>query len=379
MPEEAVALNVPFSEYGGDSLLGVEVLARAARVHAVADWRSGGEGAGGGGLGFGAVAGLLANLEMLSIQDMVNKAGEQGQREDGEAKRGAGVRTVILERSRLAPPTASPAAVGGISACAHGDIEAAVALCARGWAPQDAVDKHGNTALMWAAGAGHLSVVRWLVEEQRVEVDQANKQGRTALMWAAKNGQCDVVDWLFTRAGADAAAQMKDGSRAWDWAIFGGHLPTLQLLAACPRVDVHALNYFGCGAAFWAAASGNVATCQWLYDLGIDFTLVNDAGHTAVHKAAWKGHEDCLKWMLLHDRGPSLGYQLHMLAADGRSPQDKARVNGHIAVANWLQTLEARFPVAVNRTPSPGGKAPCDAMPAASPAPLLHPLAAPTA
>ena len=87
-----------------------------------------------------------------------------------------------------------------------------------------------------------------------------------------------------------------------------------------------------------------VETCQWLLDRGIDFSLVNQAGHTAVHKAAWKGHSKCLEWMILSQLGPGLGYQIHMHAADGRRPVDKARVNGHAAVALWLESLESRFP-----------------------------------
>jgi hypothetical protein len=75
----------------------------------------------------------------------------------------------------------------------------------------------------------------------------------------------------------------------------------------------------------------------------VDFTLVNQAGHTAVHKAAWKGHSRCLEWMILDDNGPKLGYQMHMQSADGRRPVDKARVNGHGAVALWLEALQDRF------------------------------------
>ena len=366
LPPADIALNVPFSEYGGDSLLGIEVLSRAARL------RDGGPG--GGGLVLGAAARLTADFEMLSIQDLVNKArggsdgggalpswcpnpgpgagvnhhGAGGKGTHGSAGGGTRGSLVILERSKHETASAAtPVDTGGIASCAHGDLSAARALRAGGWDPASVVDKHGNTPLMWAAGAGHLDVVRWLIEEQSVDVEDRNKQGRSALMWAAKNGQLAVVRWMLEDAPlprASASAQMKDGSRAWDWAIYGGDLPTLHFLAAHPEVDIHGLNYFGCGAAFWAAASGNVATCTWLLSQGIDFSLINDAGHTAVHKAAWKGHKTCLTWMILSEDGPGLGYQLHMLAADGRTPEDKARVNGHTAVANWLQSLQARFP-----------------------------------
>mmetsp|Transcript_23544 Transcript_23544/g.76699 ORF Transcript_23544/g.76699 Transcript_23544/m.76699 type:complete len:181 (-) Transcript_23544:24-566(-) len=130
-------------------------------------------------------------------------------------------------------------------------------------------------------------------------------------------------------------------------AIYGGDLEVLELLSSTKGVDIHSLNNFGCGAAFWAAAAGNVDTCRWLLAKGIDFTLVNGAGHAAVHKAAWRGHREALEWMLLDPQGPRLLYQLRMQAADGRDPVQKASVNGHAAIASWLETLRQDQPDAL--------------------------------
>ena len=232
-------------------------------------------------LQLGDAGALTADFDMLSIQDLVSRAagsecaGKASQLAHPHAQSGSDTssasrstlpsppvrHSIILERSKHAQGE-PPRNIGGISACAQGDLAKIVEMAGSGWDAACAVDKHGNTPLMWAAGAGHLPVVDWLVKEQGVDVQDGNKQGRTALMWAAKNGQLQIVDWLLHQAPhprADAAAQMKDGSRAFDWAIYGGHLPTLRLLASHGDVDIHALNHYGCGAAFWAAASGNVS------------------------------------------------------------------------------------------------------------------------
>ena len=79
------------------------------------------------------------------------------------------VRVSILERDGRDPMLKLTPA-GGLSACAAGDLAAARALAAAGWQAAHAVDKHGNTALMWAAGSGRLEVVRWLLEEEGVAV-----------------------------------------------------------------------------------------------------------------------------------------------------------------------------------------------------------------
>ena len=199
-------------------------------------------------------------------------------------------RMVILERDGRTPK-ATPTPVGGLSACAAGDLAATRRLVAeRGWAAAHAVDKHGSTALMWAASFVSMPVVRWLLgEEVGAPVDAANKAGRTALMFACKYGQCEVARFLLSDVvGADATLRMRDDSTAFDWAVFGGHVPTMDLLAAHPSVDVHGRNRWGCAAVQWAAAAGNVATCRWLMRQGVDLGIVNDAKHGAVGKAAWQ-------------------------------------------------------------------------------------------
>tara|TARA_B110001452_G_scaffold186114_1_gene156598 strand:- start:162 stop:914 length:753 start_codon:yes stop_codon:yes gene_type:complete len=243
----------------------------------------------------------------------------------------------IVERDGRDPQANPLRPIGGISACAVGDLARAQRLAAQhGWLPAFAVDKHLSTPLMWAAGGGHLPVVRWLVEAQRVGVDATNRVHRTALHWACKTGQCAVARYLLEEAGADVHARMKDESTAFDWAVHSGDLPTMELLARHPSVDVAAMNRFGCAAVHWAAAAGNVASLRWLQRKGLELGHVNAAGHGAVAKAAWKGHLDALKWLLVEADGPRLVAQLALRDSEGRSVAEVVRDNGQHQVAEWL-------------------------------------------
>lgn len=61
----------------------------------------------------------------------------------------------------------------GMSACKIGDLVTLRQLVNAGsWDPQIAVDKYGSSALMWAAGAGHLKICKFLVDECGVDISE---------------------------------------------------------------------------------------------------------------------------------------------------------------------------------------------------------------
>ena len=365
--DEILTDDAPFASYGGDSVLAMHAVRLMSTQHGLQVPRG-------------------VNLELMSIAALTTQLAHCHADSPSEAFAGCAssalpsLRVRLMqggeahgaasgdERGRRAPPAeTTPAtssqtlailerdgrtpqqhlrAVGGLSACAAGDLETAQRLVHEsGWEAAHAVDKHGSSALMWAASFGRLEVVRWLVLEQGAEVDATNKAGRTALMFACKYGQVAICRFLLSdEAGADAALRMRDDSSAFDWAVFGGHVPTMELLAQHPQVDVHGTNRWGCAAVQWAAAAGNVATCRWLMSKGIDLGVINDAQHGAVGKAAWQGHIPCLEFLVLASDGPRLGYQLHLKDKDGRSVADLARMNSQEAAARWLdEHLESQM------------------------------------
>jgi hypothetical protein len=100
--------------------------------------------------------------------------------------------------------------------------------------------------------------------------------------------------------------------------------------AAC---DFAKLNEFGCNAIQWAAQASNLEMCRWLAALGLDLTIINNNGHSALHKAASKGQARVCEWLLNEE---CLGLEALQPDSDGNTPGLMARLEGHTALADAL-------------------------------------------
>ncbi|KFW64223.1 Ankyrin repeat domain-containing protein 33B, partial [Pygoscelis adeliae] len=116
-------------------------------------------------------------------------------------------------------------------------------------------DKDGNTALMMAAQAGHITIVNYLLNYYpALEVDKRDPRGLTALMKAAMQGEEDCVAALLL-AGADLqAVDPVKGKTAREWAAFTGRFETtmrirsllrcpIRRLLRCPRAEQFGTQY----------------------------------------------------------------------------------------------------------------------------------------
>ncbi|KAM8794064.1 photoreceptor ankyrin repeat protein [Eudromia elegans] len=108
-------------------------------------------------------------------------------------------------------------------------------------------DKEGNTALMVAAQAGHVTIVNYLLNYYpALEVDKRDRRGLTALMKAAVQGRKDCVTALLL-AGADLeAVDPMKGKTARDWARFTGRFETtvqIRSLLQRPRAEQFSSRY----------------------------------------------------------------------------------------------------------------------------------------
>lgn len=69
---------------------------------------------------------------------------------------------------------------------------------------------------------------------------------------------------------------------------------------------------------------------------GLDWSKTNLQGHTICHKAALKGHRGLLEWLWQETVGGVVPEKSWARDEGGYTPQDIARLAGHVDLSDWL-------------------------------------------
>ena len=224
-------------------------------------------------------------------------------------------------------------------------------------------DSTGTTPLIWAARYGHEEVVRLLLRQKHIQLDQQDaNSGRTALSWAAGNGHEGVVrlflgprfanpgsiDCLGGEAAGAAGGRhvnpdssCKYGQTPLSWAARNGHERTVELLLAHKDVNPDSPSKSGRTPLSWAARNDHERVAELLLgkkDVNPDGLTIS--GRTPLSLAAEKGHEGTVKLLLgrvdVNPGIPDLEY--------GQTPLSWATRNGHGGTVKLLLEREDASP-----------------------------------
>uniref|UniRef100_A0A8C6TIZ7 Ankyrin repeat domain 33ba n=1 Tax=Neogobius melanostomus TaxID=47308 RepID=A0A8C6TIZ7_9GOBI len=130
--------------------------------------------------------------------------------------------------------------MGLLVACYQGFVDVVIALCQCPYLDVNWQDSEGNTALITAAQAGHITITNYLLNYYcGLDIERRNVHGFTALMKAAMQGRADCVRSLML---AGASLDAKDFGRnftAREWALFTGRYETAWVMTrlmerSCP-------------------------------------------------------------------------------------------------------------------------------------------------
>ncbi|XP_026981128.1 ankyrin repeat domain-containing protein 33B isoform X2 [Sagmatias obliquidens] len=123
------------------------------------------------------------------------------------------------------------AATGLIVACYHGFVDTVVVLADCPHVDVNWQDSEGNTALITAAQAGHVTITNYLLNYfPGLDLERRNVFGFTALMKAAMQGRTECIRALML-AGADVHARDPHrGMSSQEWATYTGRFEAVHVI-----------------------------------------------------------------------------------------------------------------------------------------------------
>lgn len=190
---------------------------------------------------------------------------------------------------------------------------------------------NGQREMKMAADLGDEALLRLLLRNGVAIDTHLLDTSETALHIATRRGHTEFVRLLLQK-GITLSVKTSVGLTALDLGAQMGRLAILtELLKHMSKSDIRLQTDF---ALFLAAPTGNVEVAEVLLDHGAQLTWRDDLGRTALHKAAEHGHDAVVELLLKHDA------EIEDVDEMGETALMKAAKNGQIEVARTLLERE---------------------------------------
>jgi ankyrin repeat protein len=191
----------------------------------------------------------------------------------------------------------------------------------------------GATPLILACDKGHLGVLRMLVHHLgKQELEATDKEGLTALHYAALCGNEECVSFLLGQ-GAQANSRDKDGTTPSILACEKGHMGVVRLLLQhMGKQALQETDNEGKAALHYAAEYGHEETVSFLLLQGAQANSKDENGATPFMMACEYGEIDVMKVLLQHV-GPEA---LQETDDKGRTAIHFAAYRGHEDIVTFL-------------------------------------------
>ena len=156
---------------------------------------------------------------------------------------------------------------------------------------------NGLNCLHIAAGKGHLSLCKALVEKHYFDVHIVDNDGWTALHHSAMSGKYDVVEF-FASMGTNVYIKTNGGSNCLHISAQHGHLGLCEKLIEKHKFDVHMTDDDGWTALHKSAENGSYELVCFFVDMGADIYVKTNIGWSCLHIAALNGRLNLCKTLV---------------------------------------------------------------------------------
>jgi ankyrin repeat protein len=155
----------------------------------------------------------------------------------------------------------------------------------------------GWRPLHFSVSHGELEMVKYLIDNRKVNVNARNTFGGTPLMLAALFGRFDIFDFLIEHGATFDLQDYKEGKTALMFSVEKGLPHFCHLLIAC-RADLNLKDKRGMTAFHYALVHGHLNICKLLEANGAELDARDRDGNTALHIAAAHDRSDICEYLL---------------------------------------------------------------------------------
>ncbi len=164
---------------------------------------------------------------------------------------------------------------------------------------QNGENSTNGTPLIYAAGLGHLDIVKLLLNQPNIDINIVDSGGLSALSAAAMRGHTEIMKLLLQAPGIIIDSSNNNADSALLQAAENGHIQAVKLLLDTPGVNFFATktnrNYLVQDALMLAAGNGHSEIVSLLINIP---GMVDKFVEGAFEQAIKKKHAECVKILL---------------------------------------------------------------------------------
>jgi ankyrin repeat protein len=187
----------------------------------------------------------------------------------------------------------------------------------------------GRTLLTRASFGGSLSIIKYLVEELKADVNIADAEKITPLMEAVSSENSQVSTYLLSK-GADIHATNKQGADALTMALSGSNDSLIKELLKRGSNPNHNWNQKNFSHLMLASRNGHSNSVKVLLEAGASINAVDINSNQAIHYASSEGFIDIVKILIKN------GSDTNKKNLKGKNPKDLALENNFKEIAELL-------------------------------------------
>ncbi len=182
-------------------------------------------------------------------------------------------------------------------------------------------DNSGKTPLHCAAFNGKLDIVKYFVDEEKIDASIKDNSGWTPLHWASWNGHLDVAKYLIGRGANLVNIKDKDGKTPLDIADQKGYTDIVEILKQAQSGLYKKYNEL-----LTAVLENNLNKVKDLIGQGTSLETKDSYGWTLLHFASIHNYSDMAEYLI------SKGVDINARDQYGKTP---------LHLTSWFNRLDA--------------------------------------